>query len=628
MRHFQGGLTPPRRAPVDNGDDAPSSAEPGPAGSSTPPPPQRAASSRSTAVSPAPITPAEADKEVASVNARAGLEELQSELEQLREQKQRARQVDREEFETLVAAAAERKAAEQVQKLRSTLEKLRTQNAQLQQELDEMQEQHTMLQDKLHEAQVSSRGPHSDVEAYHMDSVSVVPGGGAREDELGYANAVKRLEDRVLALSRQLSAEHDSRERLEDFLRDKGFSVEHMQLATIGVTNALLRSVRKTVMPSLPPDAPPKALRAALVQLQERCAEAEEGHAASTGAVDGLMRVLTTASVSSRNDPASVMQALPTLAALSATGATARVLLAAGAAAAVGETMLAHMDAPGLLCEACNALTVLAGGLLSPLGMSGAAQEQELRNRDAMCECVATQSGQALLKTGVRQLSSRWVSLAVARTVGVMTRSTAASQRLIALGAVQVLSRCLATYAADEDSYEVAHMTALALTGLAASGPQNADLVDKKGGRAALQTAMSANDALARALGMEFPLMANWLNGRAFVMPKKAAPWFSCGKADDTAEGDVLPQAEALWLATVTQATQRVQDGARPPQARAPAGASSASDVSEARRPASKQAPVGPAARRKPPARPPLPSVASQDEDGDEAEDRRIAMQL
>ena len=97
MHQQGGGLTPPRRAPKDSGDDAPGSGEPVPAGSSTPQPPQRAASSRSTAVSPAPITPAEADKEVESVNARAGLEELQSELEQLREQKQRARQVDREE---------------------------------------------------------------------------------------------------------------------------------------------------------------------------------------------------------------------------------------------------------------------------------------------------------------------------------------------------------------------------------------------------------------------------------------------------------------------------------------------------------------------------------------------------
>lgn len=58
-------------------------------------------------------------------------------------------------------AAAERKAAEQVQKLQLTLEKLRAQNAQLQQELDAAQEQHLALQDKLHEAQVSSRGPYS-----------------------------------------------------------------------------------------------------------------------------------------------------------------------------------------------------------------------------------------------------------------------------------------------------------------------------------------------------------------------------------------------------------------------------------------------------------------------------------
>lgn len=465
-----------------------------------------------------------------------------------------------------------------------------------------------------------------------MDSVSVVPGDVAHDEEVGYANAVKRLEDRVLALSRQLNAEHDARERLEDFLRDKGFSVEHMQLATVGVTNALLRTVRKTVMPALPPaDAPPKVLRAALVQSQQRCAEAEEGHAASTGAVDGLMRVLTTASVFSRSDPASVMQALPTLAALSATGAAARVFLAAGAAAAVGETMLAHPEAPGLLCEACNALTVLAGGLLSPLGMSGAAQQQELRNRDAMCECVATQAGQALLKTGVRQLSSRWVSLAVARAVGVLARSATAAQRLIALGAVQMLSKCLAAYASDEDSYEVAHMSALALTGLAASGPNNAGVVDKKGGRAALQTAMVANAALARALGMEFPLMADWLNGEAFVVPRKRGTWFGCGRPDsDELAEDELPQAEAMWLSAVTQATQRTRDSSKTPQSRAPASSARASETAATRNAAQKAGPaVAQASRLRRPPRQPLPSVASQDEeDEEEAEERRIAMQL
>ena len=58
MHQQGGGLTPPRRAPKDSGDDVPGSGEPAPAGSSTPLPPQRAVSSRSTVVSPAPITPA------------------------------------------------------------------------------------------------------------------------------------------------------------------------------------------------------------------------------------------------------------------------------------------------------------------------------------------------------------------------------------------------------------------------------------------------------------------------------------------------------------------------------------------------------------------------------------------
>ena len=65
------------------------------------------------------------------------------------------------QFEALVTAAAERRAAEQVQKLQLTVEKLREKNAQLQKEVEIAQEQHIALQDKLHEAQVSSRGPYS-----------------------------------------------------------------------------------------------------------------------------------------------------------------------------------------------------------------------------------------------------------------------------------------------------------------------------------------------------------------------------------------------------------------------------------------------------------------------------------
>jgi hypothetical protein len=470
-----------------------------------------------------------------------------------------------------------------------------------------------------------------DVDAYHMDSVSVIPGDIGRDEEQGYANAVKRLEDRVLALSRQLTAEHDAREKLEDILRDKGFSVEHMRLATSGVTNALLRTVQRTVMPPLPPDATPKALRAAVAHLQERCTAAEDGHAASTGAVDALLRVLSSASVTDRGDPAVVMQALPILATLSATGAAARALLAAGAAAAVGETMLAHPEAQGLLCEACNTLSVLAGGLVSPLNVTEALQQEELRNRDAMCECVATQAGQALLKTGVRHVPNRWVSLAVARTLGVMSRASVAAQRLIALGAVQLLSKSLATHAADGDAYDVAHMTALALTGLAASGQQNADLVDKKGGRAALQGAVAANAALGRALGMEFPLMADWLNGHAFAgpQPQKRAPWYACG-GGPTDNEVVVPQAEALWLSAITDIVKRTRDGAPPPRATPRSQGNNTGGSADAKRiPGQAQAPMGPNRRRQPAQRQALPSVAaSQEEDDEEAEERRIALQL
>jgi len=72
-----------------------------------PPPPTRAPSRReppSQVPAPAASAPAEADMEVESVNARAGLEKIQAELEQLREQKQRARQVDREEVRRLAGS--------------------------------------------------------------------------------------------------------------------------------------------------------------------------------------------------------------------------------------------------------------------------------------------------------------------------------------------------------------------------------------------------------------------------------------------------------------------------------------------------------------------------------------------
>lgn len=174
-----------------------------------------------------------------------------------------------------------------------------------------------------------------------MDSVSVIHAGAASTDEggdAGYANAVKRLEDRVIAvrahhtfglpvhagfadagpcvpplvrggqLSRQLSVEHDARERLEDFLREKGVSVDHLQLGTTGVSSELLRTVRRTAMPQLPANAPVRDVRAALAHVEQRCLEAEEGHAASMLAVDSLMHVISTASCMDNSSEAAVMQ--------------------------------------------------------------------------------------------------------------------------------------------------------------------------------------------------------------------------------------------------------------------------------------------------------------------------------
>ena len=515
------------------------------------------------------------------------------------------------QFETLVAAAAERRAAAEVAQLRAALERAGAQNAQLLAELETMAEHQSVLQERLHEAQVA-RGASEQEEGYHLDSVSVVPDARTGSDELGYANAVKRLEERVLSLSRQLTAEHDARERLEDVLRERGISVEHLRLATSGLmSSALLRTVRKTVVAPLPPDAPMKTVRAALAHLEQRCAEAEEGHASSTQALDNMLRVLGVASAAENGDAGAVMQALPALATLAAKGAAARALLSAGAAAAVGETMLAHPENAGLLCEACTTLCVLAGGLLSPLGLGAEAVRLELRNRDAMCEQVAAQAGPALLRAAVRQAGSRWVTLAVARTLGVVARARGAGQRLLALGAVQVLSRALASYAGDKAAYEVAHMSALALMALASTGAANAETVDKKGGRLALQQAVLVNHTLGRALGMEFPAMAAWLSGAAFK--PRMPSLFACGRDKELA---LIPQAESLWLAAVREAAEL-----RKPEARGLSrAASSTGSEAASQKPARARAAV---ARPQLP-RKPLSSVASQPEE----EEDFVAMQL
>ncbi len=58
-----------------------------------------------------------------------------------------------------MAAAAERRAAEEVSKLKVALERSKAQNAQLLQELETLSEQQSVLQEKLHEAQVARGAP-------------------------------------------------------------------------------------------------------------------------------------------------------------------------------------------------------------------------------------------------------------------------------------------------------------------------------------------------------------------------------------------------------------------------------------------------------------------------------------
>ena len=160
-------------------------------------------------------------------------------------------------------------------------------------------------------------------------------------------------------------------------------------------------------------------------------------------------------------------------------------------------------------------LCVLAGGLLSPLGMAADAAARERSSREAMCDRVAFHAGVTLVAMGVRHADNQWVTIAVARAIGVVGRGTVAAQRMLDFAVVQVLSRALGRYASDGTAYEAAHMSALAMVALAASSPANGEAVDRKGGRAALQQAVLANTTLARALGMEFPQMAGWLGGKA-----------------------------------------------------------------------------------------------------------------
>jgi len=548
----------------------------------------------------------EADLEVAAVSARAAVAELQEELAQLRLEKQAERHAQRAEFEALVEQRAEQRAAAEVASLRAQLADATGERGSLLAELDRISAEQEYLQERLHEAQVARGDMRTNADGYDLDSVSVVPGAPMVAEEAGgYATAVHRLEERVLALSRQLAAERTVREQMEASLRDKGISVPHLQLATSGVSPGLLRTVRRTTLPPLPPDAPMKLVRSTLALVEARCAEAEEGHATSTAALENMLRIVRTASGSERSDMGAVMAALPALASLSASGAAARALLSVGAAAVVGESMLVHASSPGVLCEGCATLCVLAGGLLSPLGLAPGAARLEARRRDAMCVQTAAQAGHALVRVGTRQASSAWVMLAVARTLGVLARSPSAAQTLLSAGAVQLLSRALATFAPDPSEYETANMAALALMALVAGSPELAEGVDRAGGRFALQQAAMASASLGRALAMEYPLQTPWLHGDA-LRTRRTAALLACFSAPGQA---LAPPAEELWLEAVRAAAGR----AKSPLA---VGGNKAGG-STAGSPAKLQAALAGAGRRDHYAT----SLGSADEEGDEDEE-------
>ena len=89
-----------------------------------------------------------ADAEVAAVNSRPGptMDALNAELTSLREEKALTRLREREEFESMVAAAAEQRAAAEVQALRTALERAAAQKRSLLQELETLSREHSELQ--------------------------------------------------------------------------------------------------------------------------------------------------------------------------------------------------------------------------------------------------------------------------------------------------------------------------------------------------------------------------------------------------------------------------------------------------------------------------------------------------
>jgi len=497
----------------------------------------------------------DADLETEAVNLRASLAALEAEVVRLRDSKRSERREERAKFE------AEQRLGEELSSTRAALARAEAERDSLVQRLQLANEQQAVLHERLHEAQVrSAAGSELNEDGYGLDSVSVAPGGSRPALDSSY-DPVKRLEERVLSLSAQLAAANAAQERLEGVLRERGIAVEHVLIANQLTSTGLLRTVRRSQPSALPPDAPMKAVRAALSLAEARCAEAEEGHAASSSSLESLLGVVTAAACSDSGDAEGVMRALPALAALAGHGSAARALLAGGAAAAVAQSALAHLANAGLLCEACTTLSVLAGGALAPLSLSRR-DEEEARLRLAMCDSVAEQAGPALARVAMRQAGSAWVMLGVARAVGVLARSPAAGQRLLRLGLGEMLSAALADFAGDAEAYETAAMCALALMELAASCEENAAAVDGAGGREALQGAMRANSTLARALAMEFPLQSDWLAGRA--AKRRGKPLFACLQPA-AQQQPAAPAAEQFWLSAVRAAVRALPPGSAQP---------------------------------------------------------------
>lgn len=455
--------------------------------------------------------------------------------------------VARAQKEQTKLAAERDKALSQAERLRAALDALTGRHTQLEARYGSLMERASAsVAAEQAESPTRRRGGSAAAtdDGYALDSVSVVldASKGTPPPERGYAVAVKRLEDRVHELTRQLAEEREAHaaaaagnggRRGEDSNGD-GYG----DAASLGPAAA-------------------QSAQGPSHGVGSRVMQGEQGDVAA--ATQTMMDVLCSLCVVDNSDLGLCMKAVAALAVLSRSGTTARALLAAGAAAAVADTMLLHAErAPALQAEALRVLYFMAGGLAPDAAFetTGDVRQRGLTLRDAakrdhMAYECAQQSARALVVVAERQLEDPGFMTTWGHCVATVGRVKPAAKVLMTAGVLKVLVGALRQYAAYSPSFAPLHACAVAVMSLAASGGGNRLRVADAGALTALQRAMQLNGALAKCVSAGFPMLVPWLNGqesREANAKRLLRKLSSCGRL--TSDLD----AEALWLATARSA--------------------------------------------------------------------------